>query len=140
MPKKPCAAPGCSRLIDVGSVFCDRHEKEMSRDRGQSADARRADRPSRKWYKRKAWSGKGGRRERQLDSEPLCRMCPEGSKRIATIADHVIPHRDDYALFWYGELQSLCKPCHDIKKQRAERREAKGGAEVAGRGPGDPHP
>ena len=49
-------------------------------------------------------------------------MCPEHSKQAATLADHVVPHRGDYALFWFGELQSLCKACHDIKKQRVERR------------------
>lgn len=44
------------------------------------------------------------------------------------MADHVVPHRDDYGLFWFGELQSLCKSCHDGKKQRAERRaDLKGG-------------
>jgi len=122
MPKKPCAHPGCSRLVDVGTARCKVHAIEDKRERGQQADAKRADRPSRKWYKRKAWKGEGGRRLTQLKKEPLCCMCPEHSRQLATIADHVIPHNDDYALFWFGELQSLCKPCHDIKKQRIEKR------------------
>lgn len=38
------------------------------------------------------------------------------------VADHVRPHRGDARLFWdEGNLQTLCKPCHDSKKQRAER-------------------
>ena len=126
MPKKPCAHPGCSRLIDIGSAYCEAHAAQNKRDRDRTADAKRADKPSRKWYKRKAWKGKGGRREQQRASEPLCRLCPDYSKQQATVADHVIPHREDYALFWFGELQSLCKSCHDIKKQRVERRAGRG--------------
>lgn len=127
MPKKPCAHPGCFRLVDVGSAYCETHAAQDKRDRDRPSDAKRADKPSRKWYKRKAWSGKGGRRERQLAQEPLCRLCPDYSKQRATVADHVIPHREDHALFWFGELQSLCKSCHDIRKQRAESRLQGGG-------------
>jgi 5-methylcytosine-specific restriction protein A len=39
------------------------------------------------------------------------------------IADHRRPHRGDERLFWdEGNLQTLCKPCHDGAKQRAEAR------------------
>jgi 5-methylcytosine-specific restriction endonuclease McrA len=38
------------------------------------------------------------------------------------VADHRRPHRGDLTLFWNeGNLQTLCKPCHDGRKQRAER-------------------
>jgi 5-methylcytosine-specific restriction endonuclease McrA len=38
------------------------------------------------------------------------------------VADHVDPHRGDERLFWSTDnLQTLCKPCHDRHKQRAER-------------------
>lgn len=38
------------------------------------------------------------------------------------VADHIIPHRGDEAKFWdEGNLQCLCKTCHDRDKQRAER-------------------
>ncbi|MBC7154569.1 MAG: HNH endonuclease, partial [Rhodobacteraceae bacterium] len=127
VPRKPCAHPGCFLLVELGTVYCEAHSVSDKRDRDRPADAKRADRPSRKWYKRKAWSGKGGRREVQLDAEPLCRLCPDHSKRPATVADHVIPHREDHGLFWFGELQSLCKACHDSKKQRLEHRALGGG-------------
>lgn len=128
MPKKPCGQPGCSRLVDIGDAYCPAHARAVKRERGKEADARRADRPSRKWYKRTAWKGSGGRRERQLRAEPLCKFCLEqGIERLASIADHVEPHRDDHARFWFGSLQSLCKPCHDIKKQRIEARATPGG-------------
>ncbi|MEX5576781.1 hypothetical protein [Pseudophaeobacter sp. A-200-2] len=123
MPKKPCAQGGCSRLVEVGTIYCKAHERAEKQNRDRPLEARRrSERPSRKWYASKGWRGKGGRRLTQLDAEPLCRLCPDHSKQLATVADHVVPHRDDYGLFWFGALQSLCKSCHDSKKQRAERR------------------
>lgn len=55
----------------------------------------------------------------------------------ATIADHVTPHRGDYDLFWHGELQSLCKPCHDGPKKHLEVSGHLRGCDVNGR-PLDP--
>ncbi|WP_380925455.1 HNH endonuclease [Sphingomonas leidyi] len=41
------------------------------------------------------------------------------------VADHVQMHRGDERLFWdFDNLQTLCKPCHDGPKQRAEQRSA----------------
>lgn len=57
----------------------------------------------------------------QLYAEPLCRFCEQmGRTTAANVADHVVPHRGDEYLFYYGELQSLCEPCHAITKQRLE--------------------
>lgn len=37
------------------------------------------------------------------------------------VADHRRPHRGDERLFWdEANLWTLCKPCHDGPKQRAE--------------------
>jgi len=49
-------------------------------------------------------------------------MCLErtGVYVVATVADHVRPHRGDPVAFWGGDLQSLCAPCHDGDKQREE--------------------
>ena len=38
----------------------------------------------------------------------------------AAVAHHVVPHHGDEALFWKGELISLCKTCHDREAQRIE--------------------
>lgn len=36
-----------------------------------------------------------------------------GITTLATVADHIVPHRGDPDLFWNGDLQSLCKDHHD---------------------------
>jgi 5-methylcytosine-specific restriction enzyme A len=66
----------------------------------------------RKWRKRRA---------AQLRAHPLCRMCAENDAKItlATVADHVTPHRGDSVLF-AGPLQSLCDSCHSSRKQALE--------------------
>jgi len=59
----------------------------------------------------------------QLANSPLCVMCEKLGKRTpATVADHKTPHRGDEQLFFDpGNLQSLCKPCHDGAKQQLEK-------------------
>ncbi|MFT3724646.1 MAG: hypothetical protein QM773_13815 [Hyphomonadaceae bacterium] len=48
-------------------------------------------------------------------------MCRELDRVVvATVADHVIPHRGDSKLFFEGELQSLCDSHHSSSKQREE--------------------
>jgi hypothetical protein len=61
--------------------------------------------------------------KRQLQREPWCRLClARGETTVATVADHISPHHGDVNQFWCGELQSLCRPCHDSRKRFAERR------------------
>jgi hypothetical protein len=43
-----------------------------------------------------------------------------GIVTIATVADHVEPHRGNMDLFWHGPLQSLCATHHSGAKQSAE--------------------
>lgn len=61
------------------------------------------------------------RRRQQLLEHPLCKFCAQrGELTRASVVDHVQPHRGDWNLFVLGELQSLCKHCHDSIKQRHE--------------------
>jgi 5-methylcytosine-specific restriction protein A len=60
-------------------------------------------------------------RMQQLQREPLCRYCQQrGVVNVASVADHIVPHKGDTNAFWFGELQSLCKFCHDSVKAREE--------------------
>lgn len=59
-----------------------------------------------------------------LRTEPLCRYCKDaGLVTVATVVDHIIPHKGDLLLFWdSNNWQSLCSPCHDRTKQQQEAR------------------
>ncbi len=61
-------------------------------------------------------------RAAQLREHPLCRMhLALGQTVEARVVDHVTAHRGDEKLFFDGgNLQSLCKPCHDAHKQAQE--------------------
>jgi hypothetical protein len=73
------------------------------------------------WYWLEAWRRKA---KHQLRIEPLCRYCQElGHVRPATIADHIEPVNGDWHRFWFGELQSLCKQCHEKWKRMEEKTE-----------------
>lgn len=69
-----------------------------------------------------------------LGVEPLCRLCKQSEKIVtACIVDHVIPHKGNLDLFWDDEnLQSLCKTCHDVTKQRQEHRGYVQGCDTSG--------
>lgn len=48
-------------------------------------------------------------------------MCAaEGVVTVATVADHVLPHKGDMHLFFYGKLQSLCAAHHNSTKKQIE--------------------
>jgi len=75
-------------------------------------------RPWRTWYSSRRWRK---RRALQLRMFPLCKMCEaRGIATPAVIADHVESHEGDWNAFMLGELQSLCKPCHDSLKRRLD--------------------
>lgn len=74
--------------------------------------------PWKRLYKTARWQRK---REALFAEHPLCVMCLQSETvTVADTADHVIPHRGDYDLFWHGELQALCASCHSSLKQREE--------------------
>lgn len=84
--------------------------------RSNAAEAYRA------WYKTGRWQRL---RARQLREEPFCRMCAAaGRVTIATVCDHVDPHKGDPDKFWNGPFQSLCDEapwrCHSSRKQSIE--------------------
>lgn len=86
---------------------------------------RRKASPWRAWYSKPEWQR---RRAAQLASKPYCERCSHrGRTVLATVANHRIPHRGDWELFIGGDLESLCKHCHDSEVQREER--ALGGGE-----------
>lgn len=74
----------------------------------------------RTWYGTYRWKQ---RHRQQMRKHPLCHHCAQkGLVVIAVIADHVKPHKGDWNSFWLGELQSLCRNCHESGKKFEEAR------------------
>lgn len=112
MPKHTCAFPSCQTALSRGVRYCLLHEEDGRADRRE----REKRYPSRKYqglYFTQRWKA---RRRRQLIREPLCEECRKVERQeLATVADHIEPHRGDEYLFFHGELQSLCDSCHSRK-------------------------
>jgi 5-methylcytosine-specific restriction enzyme A len=86
----------------------------MGNDRYQVA-------PWQRLYKTPAWRAL---RRAHLRDHPLCVMCErQGIICAGSVADHVIPHRGDRALFFNPRnLQTLCATHHNQTKQSWEKR------------------
>ena len=69
-----------------------------------------------------------------LRAHPLCRFCEATSRvTLATLVDHIKPHRGDEALFWdEGNWQGLCTTCHNSVKQAQEKGGGVRGCDVHG--------
>ncbi|CAG9172429.1 hypothetical protein CURE108131_23125 [Cupriavidus respiraculi] len=63
-------------------------------------------------------------REAFLRDNPVCVYCErEGYVTVATVVDHIVPHRGDRDVFWdRANWQSLCASHHSGAKQREEQR------------------
>lgn len=98
-----------------------------------------AQKPHAKLYATKAWKTM---RLHLLAMHPLCVMCEQqGRTTAATVADHIVPHRGDTALFYSStNLQPLCKTHHDSSKHRDEARGYTGGCDVMGNPIDESHP
>lgn len=59
-----------------------------------------------------------------LTHHPLCFLCEQQNiKVLATVVDHINPHKGDMTLFWdKNNWQPLCKPCHDRKTVKQDER------------------
>ena len=109
-PRKPCAHPGCSALVEAGRKYCDMH-RSMHPEEVRSAESR----------------GYGSRwrkvRKMYLNQHPLCVMCLKEGKYVkATDVDHIIAHRGNPELFWdQSNWQSLCHSHHSRKTNAEDR-------------------
>lgn len=88
-------------------------------DKGRNAAA-----PWRAWYNTTEWRRLRWaiiERDRFTCQWPGCGRVEADTAQL--VADHIEPHRGDARLFWDRmNLQTLCKPCHDGPKARAEAR------------------
>lgn len=78
----------------------------------------------RRLYKLAVWvNPKHGRRAQKLREQPLCERCRAKGKVVpATVVNHRVPHKGDYALFAdYLNLESTCEDCHNSTIQSEEK-------------------
>jgi len=114
-PSRPCRYPGCPHLTNDKSGYCPEHLKQTRRqyDRDRGSASERGYDASWQRY-RKAY----------LAEHPLCALCAKKDPpvvRAATVVDHIIPHRGDYALFWDpANHQPSCTECHNIKTAKED--------------------
>lgn len=81
--------------------------------------------PWRKWYNTARWKALRlsiFTRDMFTCQWPGCGRLEGNTSQL--VADHRKPHRGDEALFWDEKnLWTLCKPCHDSRKQQQELRD-----------------
>ena len=102
----------CSGWVSVAGLYCTPHYLGI---------VAMKDNP----YNTRQWQRM---RKRQLEKEPLCRMCKDmGRTTVATVADHKIQWKtgkseaEKMELFWdENQLTSLCAHCHSAVKQSEE--------------------
>jgi 5-methylcytosine-specific restriction protein A len=110
MPKRQCKKPGCFALTQERNGYCTAHVSW----RMQQIDAGRQ---SRKIVYNARWRAESAA---FLRANPLCmcELCKAGELRTtrAVLVDHIVPHDNEYDLFWNPEnWQSMSKACHDRK-------------------------
>jgi 5-methylcytosine-specific restriction enzyme A len=112
------AGRSSSRTLFRPCLLCD-FDARGRRLKHAMAEQARPREEWRRWYKSPAWQAM---RSNQLSADPLCSYCGEQAMVVAaSVVDHIRPHRGNYQLFFDPlNLQSLCKACHDRRKQREE--------------------
>ena len=111
MPHKaghPCGHPGCAAVVPAGVKYCEMHCKLH---KGEDI---RPGRQHGNLYGTARWQRL---RKQVLAAHPFCEECLKAGRYTkADTIDHIVPHRGNPDLFFEpGNLQALCKSCHDRK-------------------------
>ncbi len=111
--RRPCNKAGCIEVTN--KRFCALHEAEHNKDLNTMCDANRPN-AYRRGYTAE-WQKKS---KIYLKAHPLCMCvgCDNGKLKItiATVVDHIVPHRGNMKLFWdKSNWQAMSKTCHDKK-------------------------
>jgi len=110
---RPCAKNGCSNL--TRETYCDEHKNIIQK----AADSKR---PS---AAKRGYDSKWNKYRRSFLSKPenmFCVRCKlKGLMTIATVVDHITPHKGDKKLFWDSKNhQGLCERCHNSKTAKED--------------------
>jgi len=109
--KRPCHQFSCPNLTHNRSGYCDQHQSEYHKQRDINRNTSNERGYIYRWQKA---------RKIFLNQHPLCAVCQSnGQVTVASVVDHIIPHKGNEALFWdESNWQSLCKFHHDQKTGR----------------------
>lgn len=107
-PKIPCKYSGCPELVPSGAMYCKKHCIQLGIPYTGKRPGSSYRGYNNRWRKVRA---------DYLRRNPICVKClKNGRYTIATVVDHIIPHRGDPVLMWdENNYQALCKSCHDHK-------------------------
>lgn len=121
-PLKPCKHLGCPRLSD--QPYCEIHRKAARAESNRLYDRNSRDKELQKFYASTAWRNL---RKQKLAATPYCEICfAAGRMTKATIVDHIVPIKDDYARrLDMTNMQSCCQSCHSRKTRKEEARRRK---------------
>ena len=114
-PSKYCNKSGCGNRVYWPETYCAEHKPK--------ADAEHKERRRRK-IKNPLYGSRWADASRVYRiNNPWCAVCAsKGIYELATLVDHIVPHRGKRALFWdVDNWQGLCTACHAVKSG-AERR------------------
>jgi len=113
-PPRPCARPGCGRLV-TGKGLCPVHARARDAARG-TASARGYDKAwsaySKNWLARFPWCGQRGDGWLHPDDSRCWRR---GEMVRATVTDHIVALRDGGTHMDPRNSQSLCASCNVAK-------------------------
>lgn len=111
-PKKPCAQPGCPRLVR-DRPRCEEHTKAK----------RRRDDARRKSYRERGYDARWDRVAAWYRSKyPLCEDCADrGETVLGEFVHHVVPWQEGGAKYDEDNLRHLCRTCHARAHARLER-------------------
>lgn len=119
---RPCAWPGCPRLVTRSERMCAAHREandksRRDRERLRQTTATPEQKRIRGMYRTAMWRNL---RAAWLTDHPYCEAC-KPLLTAATDVDHIKPHRGDWSLFLSrSNLQSLCHSCHSRKTARED--------------------
>ena len=106
-PLKPCGKVGCRELTE--GRYCTQHQQDVARKYEQERGSAAQRGYDVRWRKARLV---------YLAKHPLCVHClNDGRATVATVVDHIVPHKGNQMLFWDGEnnWQSLCEHHHNLK-------------------------
>lgn len=115
--KKPCAYPGCLKLITDGR-FCIKHQNQRQKQRRETDryyDKHLRNKKSKGFYKSRAWQAV--RRRALIRDHYLCQDCLKQHRVTkADTVHHLIEISEDYSKrLVLNNLISLCNACHNSR-------------------------